>query len=70
MALSENLRTARLNSGMTLKQVADRVGVLPGAVNKWEFGTRVPNGIDLVKLANIFETTAETLVTGKIAERI
>ena len=55
---------------MTLKEVGDRVGVLPGAVNKWEFGTRVPNGIDLVKLANIFETTAETLVTGKIAERI
>ena len=70
MALSENLRAARLNSGMTLKQVADRVGVLPGAVNKWEFGTHVPNGIDLVKLANIFETTAETLVTGKITERI
>ena len=66
MALAENLKTARGISGMTLEDVAERLGVDFTAVHKWENGIRVPSGIYLVELADIFNTTAETLVKGEI----
>lgn len=67
MSLAENLKTARLNAGMTLNEVADRIGVQHPAVYKWESGIRIPNGIYLVELAEVFNTTAEALVKTNIA---
>lgn len=66
MALAENLKTARLTCGLTLEDVASRLAVDFPAVYKWENGLRIPNGIYLVELAEIFDTTAEELVKGKI----
>lgn len=66
MALAENLKTARLNSGLTQEEVAKRLDVIFSVVAKWENGIRVPNGIRLVQLAEVFDTTAEELVKGEI----
>lgn len=66
MALAENLKTARLNSGLTQEEVAKRLDVIFSLVAKWENGMRVPNGIYLVQLAEVFDTTAEELVKGEI----
>lgn len=68
MPLAENLRNARLNAGMTLTEVAERIGVQHPAVYKWESGIRIPNGIYLVELAEMFNTTAETLVKNNIVK--
>lgn len=65
MALSENLKSARAAANLTLKEVAEQLGTGFAAVQKWENGIRVPNGVRLVQLAKIYHTTAEDLVLGK-----
>ena len=65
MALPENLKTARLNLGLTLEEVAKRLNVGYPAVYKWENGIMMPNAVRIVELAEIFGTTAEKLVKGK-----
>lgn len=66
MALANNLKNARLNLGLTLEEVAAKLSVDFPAVYKWENGIRVPNGIRLVQLAEVFGTTAEALVKDEI----
>jgi transcriptional regulator with XRE-family HTH domain len=52
-----NLRRFRENEGLTLQQVADRVGVGRAAVSHWEVGRAKPHPNTIPKLARLYRST-------------
>ena len=65
MALAENLRHLRELKGLTLEEIAKSADITKQAMNKYEQGKMVPNGIVLVDIAEKLGVTAEKLVKGK-----
>lgn len=65
MALADNLTKLRKQKGLTQEAVAESAGVTKQAVNKYEKGKMIPNGIVLVDIADKLGTTCEYLVKGK-----
>lgn len=43
-SLSDRLRLRRVHRGLTLKALAERLGVDPGSIVCWETGEREPQG--------------------------
>lgn len=52
MSLSENIKKARLERKLTQEQLAEKLGVSPQAVSKWETSETYPDGALLVSLSN------------------
>lgn len=65
MAISENVRDARIRAGMTQEQLAERVGVSHVWIGKIENGYRVPNAILAVKIAEALRVSVYDLVKGE-----
>lgn len=59
-----NLRKAK---GMTQKQVADLLGVLPKTVSKWETGHGFPDTSLLADLAELLGVSVDTLLSGALS---
>lgn len=76
--LGENIRKLRRESGLTQEQLAEALGVTPGAVHKWETGKATPELEMLVDLAQFFETSVDAMLNygweklsmGQTAEKI
>jgi transcriptional regulator with XRE-family HTH domain len=64
----ENLKEYRLSNGMTMKQVAEKIGVAECTYCAYEHGKREPNIEKLKKLASIFDCSVDDLVGDKKAE--
>ena len=64
MALSDNLKLKRLECGLTMEQLADRVGTTKQQIDKYERNLTKPQPEVLVALARNLNTTAEFLVEG------
>jgi len=62
--LNERIRGLRLARGLTLQQVGDAFGISRGSVSSWESGVNQPDPRKLQRLAELFDTTVEFLVTG------
>ena len=62
--LNERIRGLRLARGLTLQQVGDAFGISRGSVSSWESGVNQPDPRKLQRLAELFHTTVEFLVTG------
>lgn len=62
MPISTVIREKRRELGLTQEQVADRLGVTPPAVNKWEKGISCPDISILAPLARLLETDVNTLL--------
>lgn len=56
-----NLRQLRQDSGMSISEFADAVGVHYMTVYRWEQGARIPSVPMMVKIANVFDITLEKL---------
>jgi transcriptional regulator with XRE-family HTH domain/Zn-dependent peptidase ImmA (M78 family) len=54
MALHERLRQTREKLGLTLQQVADRVGLSPPTISAYETGQREPSFSHLTKFAKLY----------------
>jgi transcriptional regulator with XRE-family HTH domain len=63
--LNERLKNLRLAKGLTLQQVGDVFGISRASVSSWESGTNQPDPRKLQKLAELFESTVEYLITGQ-----
>jgi len=63
MALGERIRACRQSAGMSQEKVAELVGVSRQAVTKWEMNQSAPNTENLFRLAEIFGTTVDMLLT-------
>lgn len=71
----ENIRKLRKEHGMTQEQLADALGVTVGAVYKWEAGLSVPEVKLLMDIADIFDSSVDSLLgyvqhTGNVEGRI
>lgn len=62
------LRKLRKAKGMTQKDVADRLGVLPKTVSKWETGHGFPDVCVISELAEILGTNEKTLLRGEYVQ--
>ena len=62
MKLSENIRTFRKGRKLTQEQLAEVLGVTPGAVYKWEAGLSVPDIALIVEMADFFDTSVDALL--------
>jgi transcriptional regulator with XRE-family HTH domain len=59
--LAARLRELRARRGFTQDQVAKALKVHESAVSRWEGGSRFPTGEDLLKLADLFQVSIDTL---------
>ncbi len=71
MDLSKNgqlLCSLRKSKGLTQKQVADILGVVPKTVSKWETGHGFPDISAVSALADILGVSSETILSGSLDE--
>lgn len=60
--MNKKLRRLRENMGLQQKEVADRLGVNPSAVTRWETGEKRPDLVNLVKLADLYNVSLDYLM--------
>ncbi len=58
----KNLREIRKEYGMTMKELADKIGVSESAISQYENGKREPGYETLIKLAGLFNVSADYLL--------
>lgn len=64
MAINNNLRQLRLDSGLTQEQVAEKLNVTRQAVSSYESGRTRPDIDTLMRFAEIYGTDFESIVYG------
>lgn len=62
------LRVLRKSKNLTQKEIADRLGVVPKTVSKWETGHGFPDVSVISLLADILGVSERILLSGKIIE--
>lgn len=60
--LGKRLKVARINSGMSRKQVAERLGISESIIGLYETESRQPSLHVLVKLASLYKVTTDYLL--------
>lgn len=59
--LKDNIKKARLQAGLTQKEVSEKLGIAQPNYARYEQGKRIPKIDTLEKLAHIFQTTTDSL---------
>lgn len=62
MNINTNLSFLRKANGMTLEEVADKINVSRQAVAKWENGDSVPDILNCVSLAELYDVSVDDLL--------
>jgi transcriptional regulator with XRE-family HTH domain len=62
MNLGENIKKARLASGLTQKELAECLGVYAKDVCRWETGERTPNALTFGRICAAFHASADELL--------
>ena len=62
-----DLRKAK---GMTQKEVADKLGVVPKTVSKWETGHGFPDVSTVSALADILGVSEKTILSGDLEQNL
>ena len=62
MQLAANIRSFRKIRKLTQEQLAEVLGVTPGAVYKWEAGLSIPDIGLIVEMADFFDTSVDALL--------
>lgn len=62
LLIGENIRLLRKKHGLTQEQLAETLGVTPGAVYKWEAKLSVPDISLILELANFFDISVDALL--------
>ena len=65
MSVGQRLKSLRLSSGMSLRAVADIIGVQHGSVSKWENETNNIKRCHLEALAKHFDVSEQWLMFGE-----
>lgn len=62
MYISEILKSLRLESGLTQKQLGQRLGIGQATITCYENGTREPHIMSLIAYADLFDCSVDYLV--------
>ena len=68
LTLGRRIQALRKEQALTQDALAEKMGVTPQAVSKWENDQSCPDIMSLPSLARILNTTVDTLLTGQSAE--
>lgn len=68
MSLGERIKQCRQAGGLSQEKLAELVGVTRQAVTKWESDQSAPNTDNLFRLAEVFGTTVDLLLTSEEAD--
>ncbi len=60
--IGEKIKNRRQEKHMTVKDVADSMGVSPQAVYRWESGERMPDIVTFLSLAKLFKVNIEQML--------
>ena len=60
--LSKRLQRLRKQAGLTQEEIADRFGISPQAISKWETGASAPDISILVELAEMYRVSVDELL--------
>lgn len=63
---ASNLKHLRIQSGMTQDELARKLEKDYSTIGKWELGQRSPIMIDVIKIAELFQVSLETLIGGSV----
>lgn len=58
----QNIRSMRIKSGMTIKDIQDVCGISAAAVCKWQNGQAVPTVDNLVVLSSIWNVRIDDII--------
>lgn len=61
-SFNENLKLARERKGFSQKEVAESIGVAKSTYSLYESGNREPNVQTIKKIADVLNTTADSLL--------
>lgn len=62
MKLGENLKKARAAAGITQKELAEKLGVYPKDISRWENEERTPSAIALAKICKELGASADEIL--------
>ena len=68
LSLGRRIQALRKEQALTQDALAERMGVTPQAVSKWENDQSCPDIMSLPQLAKELHTTVDTLLTGEAAD--
>lgn len=67
LSLGRRIQALRKEHALTQEALAERMGVTPQAISKWENDQSCPDIMSLPQLAKELQTTVDTLLTGESA---
>jgi transcriptional regulator with XRE-family HTH domain len=72
MEISERLKEARQNTGLTQDQVAEKILVSRVTVSHWENGKSLPDIVSLISLSDLYGISLDEMVKGdsKMMEKV
>ena len=60
--LGQNLKDIRIKNKYNQEDIAEQLGVTKQTISNWEKGKRTPDINHLIKLANIYQVTLDSLI--------
>ena len=60
--LGQNLKDMRIKNKYNQEDIAEQLGVTKQTISNWEKGKRTPDIDSLIKLANIYQVTLDSLI--------
>lgn len=68
--VGQRIKKLRENKGLEQLEVANMLGYKSqSTISKWESGTNLPTGKNMIKLAQIFGVTSDYILDGEIVEK-
>ena len=62
LELGNKLRKLRTENKITLKQVSERIGIVPSAISSYETGDKEPSLSSLISLSKIYHVSVDYLL--------
>lgn len=67
MEIGKKLKSARVQSGMTQENVAERINVSRQTISNWENEKSYPDIISVIELSNLYSISLDVLLKGELS---
>ena len=64
MEISIKMKEARIHSGLTQEQVAERIMVSRQTISNWENGKSLPDIVSIIKISDLYQISLDDLLKG------
>ena len=72
MEINQKLKEARMNSGLTQEQVAEKIMVSRQTISNWETGKSLPDIVSVINMSDLYQISLDELLKGdqKMKEKL